>query len=62
MQMTRQHFKLIAQVVSEIIDVQTRVKVAHIFADRLTATNPNFNRRRFLEACSVLVGAVEVSA
>ena len=61
MTMTRQHFALIADIVKELpslymdepISAKQRVEIARYFASFLHATNPNFNRARFLRACGV---------
>ena len=47
--MTRKHFVLIAKTVADL-DIP-RLKVAQRFAETLAATNPNFNRYIFVEAC-----------
>ncbi len=52
--MTRKDFELIARVVSNITNTTSRRGVAEAFASELSATNPRFNRARFLDACGVL--------
>jgi len=53
--MTKQDFELIARVVREATftadAVTMRRSLATEFADALTATNPRFDRVRFLKAC-----------
>jgi hypothetical protein len=49
--MTRCHFAFIASVIASLSD--DRQSVAHAFAARLAATNPRFDRERFLAACGV---------
>lgn len=50
--MQHRHFATIATIIREMpVDVYGTDQVAEIFADRLRATNPNFDRRRFLLAC-----------
>lgn len=50
--MTCQHFELIAATIRAtsplIVSAPERLNVAHLFADHLTATNPNFDRERFI--------------
>lgn len=54
--MTHQHFRKIAEIIrlygSEQGE-QDRAQVAAYFADELAATNPSFNRARFIAACAV---------
>ena len=49
--MTRKHFELIAKIVKNIENVDTRTQVAMDFAHALRAENPRFNVCRFVEAC-----------
>lgn len=51
--MTRKHFILVANVVSEIEDENSRRKAALRFADEFADINPWFSRQRFLDACGV---------
>jgi|TARA_R110002020_G_scaffold95995_6_gene230242 hypothetical protein len=51
--MTRKDFQLIADVVSEIDNVDTRNQVALNFVTTLHATNNKFDSVRFLLACKV---------
>jgi hypothetical protein len=54
--MTRKDYQLIADAVKQITAndyAQDRADKANLFADALTATNPLFNRARFLTACGV---------
>lgn len=60
------HFKAIAAILSDAksaaterqfvalggLDRGTVNAMVSIFADKLSATNPNFNRQRFLSACN----------
>lgn len=47
------HFAKIAAIIADIPDAGYRADMAMHFADKLDATNPNFNRDRFLAACMV---------
>ncbi len=53
--MTRKDFELIARVLKDIIQTDTRhlEYIAAEFADALKSTNANFDRERFLKACGV---------
>lgn len=56
--MSRQHFNLIAQQVSQTAEILSlsphdRRVVAEEWADALSRTNPYFNHNRFLTACGV---------
>lgn len=61
MTMQRRHFELIAETLKEYGDAfdgqpirdAARQGMARMFADKLAATNPQFNRSRFLTACGV---------
>lgn len=44
------HFKLIADVIARMNGELTRGDIALAFASRLSDTNPNFNRERFIAA------------
>lgn len=56
--MTRKDFVLIADVIAtaKLMDGVpahwNRSDIAHAFADRLASTNPNFDRARFIDACT----------
>ena len=52
MKLTRQHFQLIAEVVSEIENKSMRHTVAMNFVLRLQKTNPGFKAKLFLDACN----------
>ena len=58
MTMTRQHFELIAEVLSlgvDVIDaseIDMRDRYAKAFADELSRTNPRFDRERFIAAAT----------
>lgn len=47
------HFATIARIIG-YIDADKRIEVAKHFADNLSSTNSNFDRERFLRACSVI--------
>jgi len=49
--MTRRDFNLIAGVIRQLPSPVSRDALARAFAAELPATNPNFNRGRFLDAC-----------
>lgn len=51
--MTRKDFELIARTIAGYRKVSGiwADEIALRFADTLAGTNPNFNRRRFLDAC-----------
>ncbi len=49
--MTRKHFQMIASIVKNIEDVDTRTQVAMDFAHALRGENPRFDICRFVEAC-----------
>ena len=49
--LTRKHFELIASIVKNIEDIDTRTQVAMDFAHALRGENPNFKITRFVEAC-----------
>lgn len=58
--MQHRHFATIATIIREIdrglvpcSTGATRKFMAELFADRLSYTNPNFDRNRFLRACGV---------
>ncbi len=51
--MQHRHFATIATIIREMpADVYGTEQIAEIFADRLRATNSNFDRDRFLRACA----------
>jgi hypothetical protein len=47
--MTRQHFQYIADALK---DMEADWATCSFMASRLAATNPRFNRARFMEACA----------
>ena len=49
--LTRKHFELIAKIVGNIDNTDTRQQVAMDFAQALTNENPNFDVVRFVKAC-----------
>ena len=56
MTMTRQHFALIAEAIKDCAEggqLKDVEEVAACFARKLHATDPAFNRERFLRACGV---------
>lgn len=62
MTMQRRHFELIAETIASVDDSEryadsvhpeAKRTFAYAFANKLRATNPNFNRDRFLRACGV---------
>lgn len=57
MTMQRRHFELIAETIrlstGETGQQAMREHMARAFARELSATNPQFNRPRFLEACGL---------
>ncbi len=69
--MTRKHFKLIAETISnfeppftyrnvtieddEWQTAHTRLALAEVFADVLKNENPNFDKERFMRACGVVI-------
>lgn len=54
---THQHFRKVAEIVRTMPtrdcgkNQYVRAEIAEYFAESLAATNPNFNRARFLTAC-----------
>lgn len=56
MTLTRQHFSLIAKTIKGLYldgDESLREHIANTFANELSATNSNFDRAKFLEACGI---------
>jgi hypothetical protein len=51
--LTRQHFQLIANVVSQVEDAHQREIIALNFMKELQKTNGNFKTALFLKACGV---------
>lgn len=49
--MQHRHFAFIAKMVANLPDSVDRMAIARNFAFDLHATNPNFDRDRFLAAC-----------
>ncbi len=54
--MTKSHFQFIADTIAEMPDHAPTLRAqkesaARAFADKLPATNPKFDREKFLEAC-----------
>jgi len=52
MTLTRQHFQLIANVVSQVADQTQRHILAMNFVSELQKTNPGFRTDLFLKACN----------
>ncbi len=52
--MQRRHMEFIAEVVGSIQDDRSRNEIAMLFADAMNreGVNRNFNRQRFVEACT----------
>lgn len=52
--MQHRHFAVIADIIAKA-DFRPHIKaeIARTFADRLRATNPKFDRARFLRACEI---------
>ena len=50
--MSRKDFQLIADVVKQIEDADVRLGTVYKFVVALRATNPRFNKNRFLDACN----------
>lgn len=46
MRLTRQHFEWVANNIAPMVSWPSHI---HSIADKLEATNPNFNRDRFIE-------------
>lgn len=59
-EMQHRHFATVATIIREMKIPETefciRQMIATEFADRLRASNPNFDRRRFLLACGIVEG------
>jgi hypothetical protein len=51
--MSRKHFQALAAAVATISDPNNRRTVAELLASVCAASNPRFNRQRFMEACGV---------
>ena len=49
--MTRKHFKMVAQIVSNIDCMDTRKEVALNFASEFQKENPRFDIEKFIKAC-----------
>ena len=52
--MTRKHFKMVAQVVSAIDNMDTRREVALNFASEFQKENPRFDIEKFIKACGAV--------
>lgn len=53
LKLQHRHFAFIADAVASIPDKNAREHAAFAFAGKLSDTNPNFDRKRFLTACNV---------
>lgn len=54
-EMQHRHFATIADIIAESpFGAKMQRQVAEYFADRLRATNPRFDRARFLRACNLV--------
>ncbi|OHV58137.1 hypothetical protein LCM4576_08360 [Mesorhizobium sp. LCM 4576] len=51
--MQHRHFAAIAAMVRDLPERVNRLTVARSFAGKLASSNPNFDRERFIAACSV---------
>lgn len=51
--MQHRHFATVAAIIATMPDRPSAEVAAHHFAAELPATNPKFNRARFLAACNV---------
>lgn len=49
--MQHRHFAFIARTIADMPESVNRLTVARKFATELAASNPNFDRARFLAAC-----------
>ncbi len=50
-EMQHRHFATVAAIIAALPDDMLTRAVADHFADKLAATNPRFDRKRFLAAC-----------
>jgi hypothetical protein len=53
--MSKKHFELLAQRISNITDTQSRRQAAEAVSEVCAMTNPRFDQARFLLACGVEV-------
>lgn len=51
--MSRKHFKLFAEAISQITDLQERKSVAYLVASVCKQSNSNFNYQTFYAACGL---------
>lgn len=51
--MSRKDFNALARAISQITNMVDRGRVADLIADTCAASNPRFDRRRFLAACGL---------
>ena len=49
--MTRKHYNIVAEAVSNITDMGERWRTANTLANNFEADNPRFDRVRFIDAC-----------
>ena len=52
--MTRKHFKLIAEQIAQIVDLEARMMAAQAVAAACRQDNPRFDPSKFYEACGVV--------
>ena len=58
--MTRKHFKIVAEAVSNIVERSERWLIANMLANSFEKENPRFDRDRFIAACRPTEGADEL--
>ncbi len=51
--MTKKHFKILAEEISKIIDINQRLITASVTAIACTKINPRFDKQKFFEACGL---------
>ena len=59
--MTRKHFKIVAEAVSNIVERSERWLIANMLANSFEKENPRFDRDRFIAACRPTEGADELN-
>ena len=50
--MTRKDYIVIAEIISEVKDIDTRSQLALDFSVKLKQDNPRFDASRFIQACT----------
>ena len=58
--MTRKHFKIVAEAVSNIVERSERWLIANMLANSFEKENPRFDRDKFIAACRPTEGADEL--